>query len=737
MDLKSSPEYISHANALLDLLGLDKRITEESSLVATLKSIGRSENQAAAEAAVRAKLAYSSIDRRPPLGAIEAHLDKLGREYDIKPSSKMPWLPVAFCGPVLVLAHFNPNAEGVPGLPLGSYIKCVVSWSTYDKISEKILPLLEGSTGYEKLPSYIPSGLSKAKTLRELDRLSLSDPSFSLPADRSKIDEMCESPQISIPLEALSDTSVNTLPGSLIMPNPDAMDSIPKVFRKTAKVLCYANHGPNFFVATVPNNQTRVTLNGIKNRIVISGARPKVIPLYVSDQAFEEISSALDKNEKLTVESSSKDRLAISSSKNVFQANVVESPQNVDTDNPAELLSYVLTRALKASSSDIHVNTHNDEMLFRIRVHGSLEDVARLPASHHEKFISFVKSSSETAMDIAEKRLPQDGRMVATCGNREVELRISTLPNSKGESLVLRILDKKNSVKRVEDLHQPEDIEKRIRTAAAHSFGLSLFTGPTGSGKTSTLAAILNEVNTPDKALITMEDPIELDLDGAVQVPVDVKKGLTFDKILRSALRQDPDIIMIGEIRDKETADLAVRSALTGHSVFSTIHTNDAISAVNRLLDFGIEKAYISDALRLLQAQRLVKTLCNCKESRKASDREKARVRKAIETLDPSTNEPTLMIFENFLSKDSMVFNPNGCPRCSERGYNGRRAIMETAYVTPDLAAAIFESASRKSVLDAALKGGYRPLYYEALKLFCQGIVPFEQALANSSEVGP
>lgn len=329
------------------------------------------------------------------------------------------------------------------------------------------------------------------------------------------------------------------------------------------------------------------------------------------------------------------------------------------------MVNSILSQAVQGRCSDIHMEPQEGDMRIRFRVDGELYEVLHIPKASEPAVVSRLKIMA--GMDIAEKRVPQDGRFALNMEGREIDFRVSTLPTTYGEKVVLRILDRANALTRIEQLGlTPQNQEKLLRLAK-RPHGMLIVTGPTGSGKTSTLYALLNEINSIDKNIITLEDPVEYTLAGINQVQINVKAGLTFASGLRSVLRQDPDIIMVGEIRDNETAELAVKAALTGHLVLSTLHTNSAAGTVARLLDMGIEGFLLSSSLIGIVSQRLVRKLCtNCRQSY---------------ILDKETAE-RLEIPEE---AGQQFYRPAGCNMCRQIGYQGRTAVHEIMPVTPGI----------------------------------------------------
>ena len=322
------------------------------------------------------------------------------------------------------------------------------------------------------------------------------------------------------------------------------------------------------------------------------------------------------------------------------------------------LVNSILSDAVKAGASDIHVQPYEERLVVRQRIDGVLFDYIDLPKGVQEEVLSRIKVLGQ--MDIAEKRLPQDGRTTVQLGERVVDLRIASLPTSHNERIVVRLLDKSAQLYSLGDVGMRAETLDRFREVIRFDHGLILVTGPTGSGKSTTLYAALQEINTTDQNVLTLEDPIEYQLNGISQTQINEKKGMTFASGLRSVLRQDPDIIMVGEIRDQETAVMAIQASLTGHLVFSTLHTNDAASAVTRLLDLGIEPYLVASSLIASLAQRLVRTVCGeCK------------------AIDTAAVAPTQFLAKNPDLGDQPLYTGVGCSNCRHTGFRGRIGLFE------------------------------------------------------------
>lgn len=380
-----------------------------------------------------------------------------------------------------------------------------------------------------------------------------------------------------------------------------------------------------------------------------------------------------------------------------------------------ELVNLLLLDAVKGGASDIHFQPYRDKLVIRYRIDGVLFNAHTVPKSLQEEAISRVKVMGK--MNIAEKRLPQDGRATVTVGDRLIDLRIASLPGNYGERVVLRLLDKSARLYTLDDVGMNEAVKQQFRELIEQEHGLILLTGPTGSGKTTTLYGALSEINTRDRNVVTLEDPIEYDIEGISQTQINVKKGLTFASGLRNVLRQDPDIIMVGEIRDNETAVMGIQSALTGHLVFSTLHTNDAASAVARLLDLGIEPYLVSSSLLAVIAQRLVRKVCERCAQQQTLSRDEA----------DALGFP--MLAESQYKKGA------GCEACRETGYRGRVAVCELLMVDEAVRRKIQCRASATEIRDAACERGMRLLREDGIDKVRSGITsPSEVARVTVRE---
>ncbi|PTL56151.1 GspE/PulE family protein [Paraconexibacter algicola] len=377
-------------------------------------------------------------------------------------------------------------------------------------------------------------------------------------------------------------------------------------------------------------------------------------------------------------------------------AEIVDLRESADDAPVIKLVNQIVAQAVEQGASDIHLSPDGTQLRVRFRVDGVLTETTTVPRRMVNGVISRVKIMSD--LDIAERRVPQDGRVGLTIDGHAVDLRVVTLPSVHGESIVMRILDKSSVVMELDKLGMAEGELQRFRRAYQQAYGAVLVTGPTGSGKSTSLYAALGEVNTPDKNIITIEDPVEYQLTGITQVQVNPKAGLSFATGLRSMMRADPDVIMVGEIRDRETAQIAVESALTGHLVLSTLHTNDAPTAITRLIEMGIEPFLVASALDCIVAQRLARTLCShCKR----------RVILSGEVLRDS----------GFPARaDVEGYEPVGCARCGNTGYKGRIGLYEVMAMSEEIRDLTIARASADRIAETAVAQGMRRLREDGLE---------------------
>ena len=376
------------------------------------------------------------------------------------------------------------------------------------------------------------------------------------------------------------------------------------------------------------------------------------------------------------------------------------------------LVNSIIQGAIEELASDIHIEPHEEGFDIRYRVDGLLYKIDGPPKDMYAPIVSRIKIMSR--LDIAEKRLPQDGGFMIKSDNRSVDLRVSTIPTIYGEKVVIRILDKERLDFKLSSIGMSDENYNNVSAAIKKSYGLILLTGPTGSGKTTTLYCILNAIKSPQKNIVTIEDPVEYRIQGANQVQEMSGIGLTFARGLRAFLRQDPDIIMVGEVRDLETAEMCVRSALVGRVVLSTLHTNDSAGAITRLIDFGVEPFLISSSIIMVIAQRLMRKLCpDCKE---------------VITVDNA-------IIEKYSLKGTKLYGPKGCKKCHNRGFYGRMPIFEVLIADREIKDLIESQRETAVIRDALEKKGMKSLRYDAIDKVRQGLTSLDEALIATMEI--
>jgi len=384
----------------------------------------------------------------------------------------------------------------------------------------------------------------------------------------------------------------------------------------------------------------------------------------------------------------------------------------VDSSPIAKLVSSIVDGAIDARASDIHIEPQGSDVRVRYRIDGTLRTTVNVPLSVQQEMVSHIKIMAD--MDISERRVPQDGHMTTSRDNQDYDLRVSSLPAIGGEKIVIRILNKDVDKWSLDEIISSQDDNQKFRSIVNNPYGMLLLVGPTGCGKTTTLYAILQLLNTPERNIVTVEDPVEYRLEGITQVQVRPVAGRTFGTALRSILRQDPDIILIGEIRDVDTAEIAVSAALTGHLVLSTLHTNDAVGAISRLVDLGIPPFLVASALLGTAAQRLMRTSCSkCKQIYK-----------------PSKQELKCLFGDKpYYDKKIELHRGTGCESCYHTGYYGRKSIYEILCISPEIRKMIIERSSDQEIKQQAIKEGMKTLCESAVNEVLDGVTTAEELM--------
>lgn len=465
----------------------------------------------------------------------------------------------------------------------------------------------------------------------------------------------------------------------------------------------------NLIPISVEENKINVVMSDPLNIFALDDVKIasgyEVEPLLATEA---EIKRAIDKYYSSQVVRRAADELSKEKFKKLEEENKVQNKfDDVKSAPVVKLVDTIIDNAVKARSSDIHIEPFEDYVKIRYRIDGELQEVLRTPKDTMGALITRIKILAN--LNIAEKRVPQDGRIISKADGKSVDLRISVLPTVHGEKIVIRILSRDNFLVEKKELGFTKEEMKTLDEIIKSPHGIILVTGPTGSGKSTTLYTILNALNKPNRNIITVEDPVEYSMEGINQVNVNIKAGLTFAAGLRSILRQDPDIIMIGEIRDNETSEIAIRAAITGHLVLSTIHTNDASSTVYRLIDMGIEPYLVASSIRGIISQRLVKKICpRCKEEYEASDYEK-------ELLNISREEALTL------------YKGRGCKHCNGTGYKGRIGAFEIIIMNREKRDAVIMGSSVDEFRELCIKQGMRTLTKSCERLVCDGITTLEE----------
>ncbi len=491
---------------------------------------------------------------------------------------------------------------------------------------------------------------------------------------------------------------------------PDVLKTVSPATARLYQCLPVAVYGSTVHIALAdPLNPTTVDeLNHVVGKEVqIVVADPAQIEKAISKYYGDESESVSEILKELGADTEIAKEVA-----EVISGDGVTGMADLANEAPiVRFVNLVLFQAVQDRASDIHFEPFEDEFKIRYRVDGALYEMSPPPKHLALPVTSRLKVMSN--LDISERRLPQDGRISLNLGGKQVDLRVSTLPTQFGESVVLRVLDRSAVNLDIETLGFPKVIFDYVTGAIQQPNGIFIVTGPTGSGKTTTLYSALRKINTIDSKLLTAEDPVEFDMEGIMQVAINEAMGMTFSKALRSFLRQDPDVIMVGEMRDLETAQISIQASLTGHLVLSTLHTNDAPGAVTRLIDMGVEPFLISSTLMAVLAQRLVRTVC----------------KKCRTPFEPTENQLTLLNLSPHDIGDKVFYYGRGCAACNDTGYKGRKGIFELLVITEAIRALINERAPTVVVRQKAVELGMTTLREDGLRGIFDGDTTIEEVL--------
>jgi type II secretory ATPase GspE/PulE/Tfp pilus assembly ATPase PilB-like protein len=493
-------------------------------------------------------------------------------------------------------------------------------------------------------------------------------------------------------------------------PDPQAIAALPAELARKFKVVPLLQLNSNLIVATATPEDISL-LDELNRRLHL-----EITPALSSPEAIE---AAIDRyypreTPRAQIDTALID-LEAEEALNVFRPDQ-ETVSLEELANQAPVVRFVntlLEQSLAERASDIHIEPEEDALIIRVRIDGLLQERGRFSLNLHPLVTSRIKLLA--GMDISEKRKPQDGQMEFRNNSRRVDIRVSSFPTIYGENLVLRLLDKSSGPLKLTDIGMDETLIPKFQQLIHQPHGIILVTGPTGSGKSTTLYAILNELNTPEKNIITLEDPVEYRLPGIRQCQINVRAGVTFASGLRAILRQDPDIIMVGEIRDFETAAIAFQAALTGHLVLATLHTNDAPSGLTRMIDMKVEPFLIASSVIAILAQRLVRKVCDrCAEN--------------------YTPQPELLKRLS-VAPETTFRRGKGCPACGNKGYRGRLGIFELLPVQPEIRALIMENRSSEEIATVAIRNGMKTLRQDGIAKALAGLTTPEEVLRVTQDI--
>jgi general secretion pathway protein E len=494
--------------------------------------------------------------------------------------------------------------------------------------------------------------------------------------------------------------------------DPDLVKDIPINFAKQAFVLPIGRDNGRYTIL-VANPLDLAALDSVAALLkgsmnIVVGTRQKVTDAInsVYDKRARQAESVMDDLEEAELNDIARE---------------LEEPQDLlDASDEAPIIRLVnslFAQAIKERASDIHIEPFEKELIVRFRIDGVLYEIIKPAKRFQSSIISRIKIMA--GLNIAEKRLPQDGRIRIKIAGKDIDVRVSIIPTAHGERVVMRLLDKTSVLLNMTDLGLIDEKLDRMHELIKKSHGILLVTGPTGSGKTTTLYAALSEINSPELNILTVEDPIEYQMKGIGQMQVNPKIGLSFASGLRSFLRQDPDVILVGEIRDLETAEIAIQASLTGHLVFSTLHTNDSATSITRLVDMGVQPFLVASSLIGILAQRLIRTVCpECREPYTPTDEEIGQIELKRESIP----------------RPGFIYRPRGCPRCLNTGYTGRSGIYELMMIDEEIQQLILKNADANTIKKAAQSKGMLTLRQDGAEKVIRGFTTIEEIMRVTQE---
>lgn len=514
-----------------------------------------------------------------------------------------------------------------------------------------------------------------------------------------------------------------------IAPEPDAMHYIKEEEAKMTEAVPFKISGNKLFVATTnPNNPKLEELykpiekeNMSLSLFLCSHASfDHVVNRYADMSEGNKVENGMLQLTKENMKGLMSKFSNVAELKKLFE----ETASSNASYKVTHLIELIMAGAIAFDASDIHIEAEEDKVRLRYRLNGGLDDIAFFDFVSLKQITSRLKLLS--GLKLSSGTTAQDGRFSINLGDRGIEVRVSTIPGNYGENFVMRLLDPRHAMSNLDDISFPTKVRELLDRALLKPNGIILTTGPTGSGKTTTLYAFLNKVSKPDVKIITIEDPVEYHLEGVTQTQVEEEKGYTFLSGLRAALRQDPDIIMIGEIRDTDTAKVAINAALTGHLVFSTLHTNTAAGTIPRLIDLGVNPKVLAGALSVALAQRLIRTLCeNCKTKTEANEKEVRIITNVLGAMVTEGKQESMLGF--MPDTHYSIFKPVGCSECGESGYGGRTKIFEALVISPEIERLLITNPGEREIKDAAVNQKIPSLREDAILKMLTGITSIEE----------
>jgi len=731
---------------------------EDSDLPELLEKKGSNSAKALEMVSTRFKLPVLPLSEAAPANHLLETFRLFVQKFQIVEPQDLPWVPISVMGHCFVIGHFFPDTDEMFGLDDRIVVKVVLDYDeyldAYREFRANIEALFQAPNGHPKITlsealdalpedSLLPGGNRTRDNVVEEEVFSESDllllklkevgyldlfrefEGFSEIHQAEKV--LAQFSAVKLAMRAVLE-ALPVIPLSCITIDHEVFDLLPESFIENFGCIAYANVGETLFVA-VPHGIDIPNAFRIRSEIMTKirhSAITKVMMVYTPADEIQrkiefrndDIAAVEARTQKRNNQTRDEDADLVIDQKEMARIRKVDRTLDSQT-----LLKWLFYRAIIANASDIHIEENDGLCWTRIRINGYLKEILATDGEMVSVLISQIKVLAD--MDAADRRLPQDGRLTVVMGSRVVDARISTVPVRSRESCVIRLISKNLRFISISDLGLPVDQERKLKWAATKDSGLILITGPTGSGKTSTLYSLLSDLKSVDTAIITIEDPVEIELPGTKQIQVNSEIGLSFASSLRAVLRHDPDVIMVGEIRDSETAELAMQAASTGHLVLSTLHTNDALRSVSRLFDLGCDPGTLANNLLCLQAQRLIRVLCPaCKKQAEMSKETLLLIEDALKQLQitqASSNADIIQLFTNALNGDVEVFHPHGCEQCRKTGFVSRKAIMEVCPMSNEIRDQIYTRAPYVQLLEEAQKSGFRTLFQEGIREYLMG----------------